>query len=177
MVFQAGDMAAMEYQLQQAGVALPGISASAPPDPGAAQAPLPPAPAPFPAGAPIAGAGPTATGAPAAPAPPAPVPTAFLEVAGMVTPDVLVDEQEYREVRCLITRAQVLACAPHAVAGSCGRVARGCSSCFFFVSTRSQQGCPLMGMCTDVAVTQPQMSTARHACAAMSAEAGRVPRE
>ncbi|KAK9843828.1 hypothetical protein WJX81_008039 [Elliptochloris bilobata] len=96
--FQAGDMAAMEYQLQQAGVALPAISASAPPDP---FAPLPLAPAPFEAGAPLAGGDPMVMGAPpaaASPGPQAPVPTAFLQVEGMVTPDVLVDDQEYREV-------------------------------------------------------------------------------
>lgn len=96
---QAGDMAAMEYQLQQAGVALPAISASAPPDPFAPQAPLPPAPALF-AGAPTPAAAPAASASAEAPAEaPAQVPTAFLQVEGMVTADVLVDETEYREVR------------------------------------------------------------------------------
>jgi len=98
-------MAAMEYQLQQAGVALPAISASGPPDPFGLHAPLPPPPAlPAPALAMLA-AGTAAAAAPAAPAAPAaaaappPPPTAFLQVEGMVTADVLVDEQEYREAR------------------------------------------------------------------------------
>jgi hypothetical protein len=110
-------MAAMEYQLQQAGVALPAISASGPPDPFGLHAPLPPPPAlpapalamlaaGTPAGAPAAAApvaaaaaAPAAPAAPAAAAAPPPPPTAFLQVEGMVTADVLVDEQEYREAR------------------------------------------------------------------------------
>ncbi|BDA43929.1 probable splicing factor U2af large subunit B at C-terminar half [Coccomyxa sp. Obi] len=93
--FQAGDMQAMEYQLQQANLSVPGLNApaaaspalgAAAASPAASRLPLPPPPA-------IAQA-PVNMAASVEPS----APTQYLQVTGMVTPDVLADDEEYAEV-------------------------------------------------------------------------------
>ncbi|KAK9915773.1 hypothetical protein WJX75_003978 [Coccomyxa subellipsoidea] len=93
--FQAGDMQAMEYQLQQANLTVPGLNAPSMASPAAAAAAASPATLPLPPPPPLAQAqAPVNMAASVEPG----APTQYLQVTGMVTPDVLVDDEEYNEV-------------------------------------------------------------------------------